>query len=196
MPSILLWVLAYSVHKRLRPYPTGQELQNYHSQLEKADHLGNQFSQRVFSSSVLDVREGWRLLRLTNKTINIQFRSKKAKSPKDQRASGSKHQEEEGTADAEDLPDSESAGPPEELDEYDAELGDFKRVALYYLTCLADFHERFQKSVNFVYLHKRFADTCIPQYILMAQPGSVETIHYGIIPSLRVHLLALTCYRG
>jgi GRAM domain-containing protein 4 len=121
-----LRILYALIHNRILPHPTLSELRRHRKEVRRADEFGKEIQARLSSSSILEIKEVWRM-------FSLYRRAKKARS---------KIRPEELTKDEPD--------DPTVLDEPEASKDeqDIKRAVLRVTTEIADLHERIKKYVQ------------------------------------------------
>jgi GRAM domain-containing protein 4 len=145
LPALILWPVIISFRRRLQPYPVGQQLKEYQEQVALADSFSDRVSDTLASpTSALDIRELWRLAKLANNTRKLRLATSKAKSPLSPSTLSP-------SASTISLEDPTSPGPPAsdapaaEEQKVEQELEDLQTIGLFWITAIADLHERVHK---------------------------------------------------
>lgn len=145
LPSLLLWPIIISLQRRLQPYPIAQQLKEYQEQVALADSFSDRVSDTLASpSSALDIRELWRLAKLANNTRKLRLASCKAKNPLGS-SPLSPCASTTSLEDTKSLGSSASDAPAAEEQKAEQELQDLQTIGLYWMTAIADLHERVHK---------------------------------------------------
>jgi hypothetical protein len=67
LPALLLRIFYSLVRRRIFPYPTLAELREHRAEIIRANEFGDEVHSRLSASSISDIKEIWRLLRVANK---------------------------------------------------------------------------------------------------------------------------------
>ncbi|KAH6917395.1 hypothetical protein BKA70DRAFT_1487177 [Coprinopsis sp. MPI-PUGE-AT-0042] len=194
LPCLILWPVIISFRRRLQPYPIAQQLKEYQEQIALADSFSDRVSDTLASpSSALDIRELWRLAKLANNTRKLRLASSKVKSalsPNTLSPSASTISLEDPTS------PTPSDAPAAEEQKVEQELQDLQTIGLYYITAIADLHERIHNifvwrnpAISFRYIMGLIGVCCFITFVptrLIAKAFwlAVGSIYWHLIPVL------------
>ncbi|KAJ6519806.1 hypothetical protein C8R45DRAFT_952783 [Mycena sanguinolenta] len=134
LPCLFLRILYALARRRLLSYPTLAELRAHREEIDRAAEFGQELSTRFSASSVLGVKELWRIFKVFNKP-------KRAKVKKVAREKTRAHPPQDPQSD-DHLSEQEINTVLDSEDVENAQENDVKRAVLQALAEIADFHER------------------------------------------------------
>ncbi|KAF7339482.1 RNA cytidine acetyltransferase [Mycena sanguinolenta] len=153
LPCLFLRILYALARRRLLSYPTLAELRDHREEIERAAEFGQELSTRFSASSVLGVKELWRIFKVFNKP-------KRAKVKKVAREKTRAHPPQDPLSD--DQISEQEVNTVLDSEDENAQENDIKRAVLQALAELADFHER----VKNIFIWRRPASSRIYGLVL------------------------------
>ncbi|KAJ7244787.1 hypothetical protein B0H12DRAFT_1128811 [Mycena haematopus] len=156
LPCLFLRILYSLARRRLLSYPTLRELKAHRDEIDRAAEFGQELSTRFSASSVLGVKELWRIFRVFNKPKTAKVKKlardkTRAHPPRDPPSDDQVSEQEINTV-------LDSEDPVE-----NAQENDVKRTVLQALAEISDLHER----VKNIFIWRRPASSRIYGLVLM-----------------------------
>ena len=129
LPALVLRILYALIINRIFPYPTLADLRIHRQEVKRADKFGKEVQARLSSSSVLKVKEVWRMLVMYKRAKKVRIGTAQKRSRKSEASKLESHDEPTVLDD-----------PKESDDEQN-----IKRAVLCAINETADLHERVKK---------------------------------------------------
>ncbi|RXW15512.1 hypothetical protein EST38_g10350 [Candolleomyces aberdarensis] len=147
LPSLILLLLAGLLGRGIFPYPSVEDLREYHRRLGQAKEFSDQFSDRLSPTSTIGFKELFRLYRLAHPDSNWNRkhkRPKKRNSPSTESINFSTDDAISNEGKAERSPPPDDATVLDDPEETKAAL-ELRRWLLHFWTEVADLNERLRK---------------------------------------------------
>ena len=129
LPALVLRILYALIVNRIFPYPTLSDLRIHRQEVKRADKFGKEVQARLSASSVLKVKEVWRMLMMYNRAKKVRIGTVRKNRQKSEASKQESHDEPTVLDD-----------PRESDDEQN-----IKRAVLCAISDTADLHERIKK---------------------------------------------------